>query len=158
MKKTLIIALTLALSLSLLSAQDGVSNLSARFSGDTELTIPVKVWGEVVRPGIYDVPIGYDMLGVLSVAGGPLNTAKLTNVKILRGQRLTEDEPIVIYVDLESYIETADESMIPEIRKGDTIMVPPKFGKNLYQNFAALLAIAQSITIIAYYIDRVVEP
>ncbi|MCF7832815.1 MAG: hypothetical protein K9N05_04475, partial [Candidatus Marinimicrobia bacterium] len=63
--------------------------------------------------------------------------------------------PIVVYVDLDKYIETADESLIPEIRKGDTIMVPPKFGKNFVTNFAALLAIAQSITIIAYYIDRV---
>jgi hypothetical protein len=157
MKKALTTILVLVMTLGILGAQDGTSGLSARFSGDVELTIPVKVWGEVVRPGIYDVPIGYDMLGVLSVAGGPLNSAKLTNVRVLRGQRLHENDPIVIYVDLAKYIETADDSLIPEIRKGDTIMVPPKFGKNFYQNFASLLAIAQSITIIAYYIDRVAE-
>jgi protein involved in polysaccharide export with SLBB domain len=139
-----------------LTAQDK-SGISARFSTDAKLTIPVKVWGEVVAPGIYDVPLGYDMLGVLSTAGGPVNTAKLTNVKVIRGQRLNDEDPIVVYVDLDKYIETGDESLIPEIREGDTIMVPPKFGKNFLASFAALLAIAQSITIIAYYIDRVAE-
>ncbi|MDD3716139.1 MAG: SLBB domain-containing protein [Candidatus Marinimicrobia bacterium] len=158
MKKSLFLLMALLLLSTGLNAQESTGGLSAaRFSGSAKLTIPVKVWGEVVRPGIYDIPIGYDMLGALSVAGGPMNSAKLTNVKVLRGQRLSKDDPIVIYVDLERYIETADESLIPEIREGDTIMVPPKFGKNFYQNFAALLAIAQSITIIAYYIDRVVE-
>ncbi|MEA2076815.1 MAG: SLBB domain-containing protein [Candidatus Marinimicrobia bacterium] len=154
MKKTIILLMVIAMG-TITFAQDQTTNLSARFSGDMELIIPVKVWGEVVSPGIYDVPIGYDLLGILSVAGGPINSAKLTNVKVIRGYRLNKDEPIVVYVDLANYIETGDESLIPEIRGGDTIMVPPKFGKNFVTNFAALLAIAQSITIIAYYIDRV---
>ncbi len=157
MKQGTIIVIVLMLAVSALFAQDG-SSLSPRFSGGMELTIPVKVWGEVERPGIFDVPINYDMLGILSLAGGPkTRTAKLTNVKVIRGQRLREDEPLVIYVDLEKYIESGDDTLIPEIRKGDTIMIPPKFGKNFVNNFASLLAIAQSITIIAYYIDRVAE-
>ena len=69
---------------------------------------------------------------------------------------MDKDDPLVLYVDLEKYIETGDESLIPEIREGDTIMVPPKFGKDFVRNFAAILAIAQSITIMAYYIDNVV--
>ncbi|MBN2780814.1 MAG: SLBB domain-containing protein [Candidatus Marinimicrobia bacterium] len=135
-------------------AQDG-TGIGARFSDEKKLTMPIKVWGEVVKPGIYPVPLGYDLLGILSIAGGPVNTAKLTNVKVLRGYRLDKEDPIVVYVDLQQYMETGDESLIPEIREGDTIMVPPKFGKNFVTNFAALLAIAQSITIIAYYIDRI---
>jgi SLBB domain-containing protein len=155
MKKTIIVVLIMVTAIILL-AQDN-ANLSARFAGDAPSTIPVKVWGEVVRPGNYEVPLGYDLLGILSMAGGPINTAKLTNVKVIRGSRLNADEPIVVYVDLDKYIETGDESLIPKIRMGDTIMVPPKFGKNFVSNFAAILAIAQSITIIAYYIDRVAE-
>lgn len=154
MKKTIVLSLAIIMSV-LVYAQDQTANLSARFSGEAEYTIPIKVWGEVVNPGIYNVPIGYDLLGILSFAGGPINSAKLTNVKVIRGHRLTKDESIVVYVDLDKYIETGDESLIPEIRAGDTIMVPPKFGKNFVTNFAAILAIAQSITIIAYYIDRV---
>ncbi len=153
MKKTIIIVLMLAIAANAFAQEN--SNLSPRFAGAMELTIPVKVWGEVVNPGIYDVPLGYDLLGILSSAGGPINTAKLTNVKVIRGHRINKDEPIVVYVDLDKYIETGDESLIPEIRKGDTIMVPPKFGKNFVTNFAAILAIAQSITIIAFYIDRI---
>ena len=155
MKKVIVMGLLILMAFAVY-AQDG-SGFKSKFSGEEDMTSPIKVWGEVVSPGIYDVPIGYDLLGILSVAGGPINTAKLTNVKIIRGQRLTKDEPIVVYVDLDKYIETGDESLIPEIRSGDTIMVPPKFGKNFVANFAALLAIAQSITIMAYYIDRVAE-
>ncbi len=156
MKKTFIFLITLLVMLGSLAAQEG-SIGAARFSSTPKLTISVKVWGEVVRPGIYDIPLGYDMLGALSVAGGPINSAKLTKVKILRARRIDKDDPLVVHVDLERYIETADENLIPEIREGDTIMVPPKFGKNFYQNFAALLAVAQSIAIIAYYTDRVVQ-
>ncbi len=149
-----IVAVCLAVMMVMAYAQD-VSGFSARFSDEKKLTMVVKVWGEVVKPGIYEPPLGYDLLGILSLAGGPVNTAKLTNVKVLRGYRMNKEDPIVVYVDLQQYMETGDDSLIPEIREGDTIMVPPKFGKNFVTNFAALLAIAQSITIIAYYIDRI---
>jgi hypothetical protein len=134
----------------------GQSAISQRYGSDEPITNPVKVWGEVAKPGIYPVPFDYDLLGILSIAGGPINSAKLSNVKIIRAKRLDKDDPLVLYVDLEKYIETGDESLIPEIREGDTIMVPPKFGKDFVRNFAAILAIAQSITIMAYYIDNVV--
>ena len=155
MKKMIIISLMILTGVFAV-AQDNVK-LQGKFSSDIRSTMPVKVWGEVVNPGIYYVPLDYDMLGILSMAGGPVNTAKLTNVKVIRGHRLDKDDPIVVYVDLDKYIETGDESMIPEIRQDDTIMVPPKFGKNFMTNFAAILAIAQSITIIAFYIDRIGE-
>ncbi|MBW6457526.1 MAG: SLBB domain-containing protein [FCB group bacterium] len=156
MKRMISLTLVLLLLLSVSPAQEGSVVSAPRFGGD-QLTIPVKVWGEVVRPGIYEVPFEYDLLAVLSVAGGPENTAKLTNVKVLRATRINKDDPIVVYVDLQQYIETGNEELIPEIRMGDTIMVPPKFGKNFVRNFAAVLAIAQSIVIMAYYIDRVLE-
>lgn len=156
MKKVLIMVMV-ALSVMCVYGQTPTTGVGARFNDEEVLYIPVKVWGEVVNPGIYTVPLDYDLLGILSVAGGPVNTAKLTNVKVIRGYKLNDDDPIVVYVDLDKYIETGDESLIPEIREGDTIMVPPKFGKNFVSNFAALLAIAQSITIMAYYIDRVAE-
>ncbi len=154
MKKAIILLMLVVMG-AISIAQEPSEDLTTRFSDGSKFTIPVKVWGEVVNPGIYPVPIGYDLLGILSIAGGPKNTAKLTNVKIIRGHRLNKEDPIVVYVDLDKYIETGDESLIPEIRESDTIMVPPKFGKNFVTNFAALLAIAQSITIIAFYIDRI---
>lgn len=153
-KKTLLVVCLLIFTF--LYAQNNIKQ-QPKYSGDIQSTMPVKVWGEVVSPGIYNVPLNYDLLGILSTAGGPVNTAKLTNVKVIRGRKLSENDPIVVYVDLDKYIETGDESIIPEIREGDTIMVPPKFGKNFMSNFAAILAIAQSITVIAFYIDRVTE-
>lgn len=154
--KKMTLFLVLCFSIGIIFAQENLKSQS-KYSGDIQSTMPVKVWGEVVNPGIYNVPLDYDMLGILSIAGGPIKTAKLTNVKVIRGRRLDQDDPIVVYVDLDKYIETGDESLIPEIRENDTIMVPPKFGKNFMTNFAAILAIAQSITIMAYYIDRVSE-
>ncbi len=156
MKKILIPMLLLGLNL-FAFAQDANVSMAGGFRNDNEFIYSVKVWGEVAKPNVYEVPIEYDMLGILSIAGGPLNSAKLSSVKVIRAQRLNDEEPIVVYVDLERYIETGDESLIPEIREGDIIMVPPKFGKDFIRNFASILAIAQSITIMAYYVDNIMD-
>lgn len=154
MKKIFSLILVIMMMTFSLSAQNA-SNLSARFSGDQKLTFPVKVWGEVVNPGIYDVPIGYDFMAVLSIAGGPTSAAKLTNVKILRAHKVEGEEKMLIYVDLLRYIETGDETLVPEVRQGDTIMIPPKFGKDLIANFATFLALAQSLSLVVYYVVRI---
>lgn len=156
MKKMVVLVIGILMIISAF-AQDNRLSITPRMGSDKDIYMPVKVWGEVVEPGIFEVPLEYDLLAILSIAGGPVSSAKLSNVKIIRAQRLDKNDPIVLYVDLEKYIETGDESLIPEIREGDTIMVPPKFGKDFVRNFASILAIAQSITIMAYYIDNVVN-
>lgn len=57
--------------------------------GDT-LMIPkgvmrVSVIGEVIRPGIYEIPKGARLIDALAAAGGPKNTAQLNRIRVYQG-------------------------------------------------------------------------
>ncbi|MEA1987524.1 MAG: SLBB domain-containing protein [Candidatus Marinimicrobia bacterium] len=150
--KKIIIFLILILLSSYLLAQD----MKSRY-GSNEITYPVKIWGEVVRPGIYDFPLGQDMMAALSLAGGPTMSAKLTDVRVLRTKLEKGEKSILIYVNLEKYFETGDKALLPEIRRGDTIIIPPKFGKKMGEflnGFKGLMAIIQTAVMIEYYLGR----
>lgn len=54
-----------------ITGEDGVPRMS------------VNIWGHVSRPGAYLVYDGIDILTCLSMAGGPLKGAKLSNVTIV---------------------------------------------------------------------------
>ena len=63
----------------------------------------------------------------------------------------------MIYVNVEKYIETGDQSLLPEIRSGDTIMISPKFGKKVgefFNSLRGLMAIVQTAVMIEYYFTR----
>ena len=51
---------------------------------DNQLLIKVNVWGEVLKPGIVEVPDNTNLLSLISMAGGPTENAKLSKVKIVR--------------------------------------------------------------------------
>lgn len=87
-----------------------------------ELTMTVNLWGFVKIPGRYEVPSSTDLVQLLSYAGGPVQFAKLSEVKITRihrtGGRTTKEE---IRVDLERLDHLADAEL--ELRPGDTIFI-----------------------------------
>lgn len=68
------------------------------FSQDTDYSqIVVHIWGEVLRPGEYRVTDGTDILGLISKAGGPSESANLGKVRLTRtlndGLSLTQYSP-----------------------------------------------------------------
>jgi NADH:ubiquinone oxidoreductase subunit F (NADH-binding) len=86
-----------------------------------EITMQVNVWGFVQKPGRYEIPISTDLVELLSFAGGPMQYAKLDEVKIIRLADSTEVGRRDILVDL-----TDPEEMIAEnlsLRQGDTIFL-----------------------------------
>ena len=91
--------------------------------GADALLMSVQVWGEVRQPGVYEVPIGIDLITLLSSAGGPTNSAKLKQVKII-SQDGEEGETLVKTVDVKEYLHSGDIDLIPEMKPGDTIVVP----------------------------------
>lgn len=93
-----------------------------------ELLMKVNIWGFVRNPGQYLVPTDTDLISLISFAGGPIEDAKMKNIKLIRamGHNSTNGKdagPRVIKVDVEKYIESGDESLIPELRPDDTIVV-----------------------------------
>ena len=89
-------------------------------SGDI-LLVSVNLWGHVQRPGIYSVPSAYTLIDLISSAGGPLKTARLNDVRVVR--KNTD----VIKVDIDRFLKTGDVTILPVLQPGDTIIVAGSF-------------------------------
>lgn len=107
-------------------------------SGDI-LLVNVNLWGHVQRPGIYSVPSSYTLIDLISSAGGPLSTARLNDVRIVR-----KDQE-VIKVDIEKYLKSGDITLLPIIQPGDTIIV----AGSIQDIFLTVVGIARDLAIIA---------
>lgn len=81
----------------------------------------VFISGEVYRPGKYAFEFIPNLWEVLREAGGPTEQAVLTNVTVVRGG---EEVGKKISVDLAQVLETGDFSKLPELKPGDTVIIP----------------------------------
>jgi len=106
-------------------------------SGDI-LLVNVNLWGHVQRPGIYSVPSSYTLIDLISSAGGPLSTARLTDVRVVR-----KDQE-VIKIDIEKFLRTGDVTILPIIQPGDTIIV----SGSISDIFTRLVGLFRDIAII----------
>lgn len=107
-------------------------------NGDV-LLVTVNLWGHVLKPGIYSVPSNYTLIDLISSAGGPLSTARLSDVRIVRKNQQ------VIKVNLEKFLKTGDSSNIPPLLPGDTIIV----SGSIQDIFTKLVGIFRDLAIIA---------
>lgn len=85
-------------------------------SGDV-LLISVNLWGHVQKPGIYSVPSSFGIVDLLSSAGGPLRSARLNDVRIIRKNQE------VITVNIEEFIKTGNQDLLIPLQPGDVIIV-----------------------------------
>ena len=86
---------------------------------EDELLIPVNVWGFVQRPGQYWVPNNTDLMSLLSFAGGPAESGKISKIRVVR-----KDAGIKPFnVNIAKYLDTGDSSLIPMLKPGDTVVV-----------------------------------
>lgn len=102
------------------------------------LLVNINLWGHVQRPGIYSVPSSYTLIDLLSSAGGPLNTARLDDIRIVRKNQE------VIQVDVEQFLKTGDNTVLPLLQPGDTIIV----SGSIADVFMRMVAIARDLAII----------
>lgn len=111
-------------------------------TGD-ELKIKIKVyiWGQVRDPGEYLVEDGTDLIGLISVAGGPTDYAKLKNVKIIRNK---DDKKEIITVDVKQYMESYDKTEIPVLKPGDVVMIK----KSIRADWNLVIQIISQVAII----------
>ncbi len=79
-----------------------------------EETYRVWVFGEVSRPGQYDIPAGSNILQAISASGGANNVGSLRNVRVMRGDN-TQIHNLYVYQDKPN--ET------PKNEPGDIIIV-----------------------------------
>ncbi len=143
MKKSLIL-LMVVLTVSFARAQEIPVQYGDRpaqyiLGGNDMLLITVNLWGHVQRPGIYSVPSNYGLVDLMSSAGGPLQSARLSDIRIVRKNQQ------VIVADVESYIKTGDSSLLPILQPGDTIIV----SGNITDVITKILSVLRDIAIIA---------
>jgi polysaccharide export outer membrane protein len=81
--------------------------------------------GQVVGPGRYSFEAIPDLLQLLSSAGGPLPSADLSQVSIIRA---TPTGPSVITIDVGSYMRGQSTQPLPALEPGDTIEIPSILG------------------------------
>ena len=106
-------------------------------SGDI-LLVNVNLWGHVQRPGIYSIPSSYTLIDLISSAGGPLKTARLDDIRIVRKNQE------VIQVNVEEFLQTGDNTLLPRLQPGDTIIV----SGSIVNIFTTIVAVARDLAII----------
>lgn len=105
---------------------------------DDVLLITVNLWGHVQRPGIYSIPSSFGLIDLLSSAGGPLKTARLNDVKIIRKNQE------VIKVNLKEFMKTGNKDLLLPLQPGDLVIVSGSVADILQR----VVAIARDLAII----------
>ncbi len=90
---------------------------------DDQLLIKVNIWGFVAKPGQYLVPSDTDLISLISFAGGPRDGAKLSSIKLIRTKNSTDSTKVIMSVNVKEFIKKGEESLIPQLQPGDTIIV-----------------------------------
>lgn len=86
-----------------------------------ELLIRVNIWGRVQKPGQFYVPAETDLISALSMAGGPAQRARLSDVTLVH--ETEGDAREVMAVNVRKYLKTGDPRLIPDLKPEDTIVV-----------------------------------
>jgi hypothetical protein len=87
-----------------------------------EMTMQVNLWGDVLKPGRYEVPINTDLIQLISLAGGPTREADLSEVQINRYSKMSAGiYKSQVKVNLADFFKT-DEAKLP-LQPGDGIYV-----------------------------------
>ena len=81
------------------------------------LLISVNLWGHIQRPGIYSIPSSFGLIDLLSSAGGPLRTARLNDVRIIRRNQ------DVIKVNVKEFMNTGNKDLLVPLQPGDLVIV-----------------------------------
>lgn len=112
----------------------------------------VNIWGGVRMPGIYHVPVGTDLLSMISFAGGPSQVAELDDVHIKRN---VEAKTVAMSVDVDDLINGKDVEN-PLLRVNDIVVIPeskPAVSQNTMLILAAVGAMA-SLALTAVVLTR----
>ncbi len=83
----------------------------------------IYIFGQVGAPGRYRFTDAMNFLDILSAADGPTRNADLHRIRV---SHRNKGHALVSKINLALYFETGDESLLPQVRTGDTIYIPEK--------------------------------
>ena len=102
--------------------------------------IYINIWGHVKYPGTYLVYEDIDITTLLSMAGGPLDGADLSNIKVMRKNNTSDN------IDLEKIL-SSNKDIDFEFSPYDTISVKPTFSFYIRDNAYILNVFLQLLTL-----------
>ena len=115
------------------------SNLSAE---EKAAFVYIQVWGKVRNPGIFVVPPNTNILEAISFAGGPLPSADLNRVKLIR----VKGNVKVINI---SNILKGKVDSLAILFPGDIVIIPQSTTSKLYDILRVMSMIAGSLGALA---------
>jgi protein involved in polysaccharide export with SLBB domain len=95
----------------------------------------IYVTGHVANPGKYVFEKIPNLWSVISEAGGPIETANLSNVLIIRS---SAEGGATIPINLKEIIKNGDLSRLPDLKAGDNIHVSGVLGEDRSQSLESL--------------------
>lgn len=121
------------------SVRSGSDTPSSPFVSKNEIYI----LGEVASPGRYNLEKNVDLLDALILAGGPTNSARLSDVKVLKRWQGSTG---MMVIDLKHYLNHSEPGP-PPLAAGDTIFVPRKGGAASFILTRILIPVITSATV-----------
>ncbi len=173
-KKAILLVLlgfTLFNTSSTLAQQSGLTNMMSNRASQYQLgekdqiLMNVNVWGVVKYPGQYLVPRNTDLVTLISFAGGPIEGADLSTVKIVRGGELLSStnghtgKVSVLAANVKDKLKTGELGKIPVLNAGDTVIIPESAGHKLQRffGFNSLFTVITAAASVALIVDRLAQ-
>ena len=91
----------------------------------------IYVMGAVITPGRYAFNDEMGFLDILTAAEGPSEEADLSQIRVVHRN---EGAPKVSKLNLLRYFETGDDTLLPKVKRGDTIFVASRARKWVEKN------------------------
>lgn len=83
----------------------------------SDVKTSIKVFGEVIKPGVFSFKKGNTLVDMLMRAGGVTRYAGVEHIRVIN-----QGAPQLF--DLKSYLDTGDASHMPKITPGSTLFIP----------------------------------
>ena len=116
-----------------------------------EITITVNLWGQILRPGRYEVVSTASLVELISFAGGPQQYANMDEVRVVRIEKVDDKEVVKEYiVDMEN-IKSPDPFLL---RPGDTVIIKPTAWSAIRDAFSVVTTaavITSAVASVMYY-------
>jgi len=111
-------------------AEEIKSSLRRYMKGDIQVIVQVVqfnsqaiyVFGEVSSPGRKSFVRTPSLIELIAMAGGLKSDADAENIRVIPA----DQKAPIKRINLSKFLETGDRSLLPDLRPGDTVFVPPK--------------------------------
>jgi len=120
---------------------------------ERKLEIVVHIWGEVVKPGEYQVADNTDVVELVSKAGGPTEFADLSGVTVTHANDVLATQPgmkRVEMVNVTSYLRKTAAPVPLRLSPGDVVVVH----SNAWSRYKRFASVGRDIAVVlsAYFL------